>query len=161
MTIKPPTLSEPATKPPPAPPVKVKLSPNAVGLRFLISGLLLFGYFFYYEAIVRVFGSGLNRVFGADAAGAAPKVAALTLLGLLLVGLWWRVIKGDIRFHAPILITYILAIGNAMYGILDNQTSAWLTSLTEGRITSYSPTFVAIVATIVIELVMARFMRGK
>ena len=44
---------------------------------------------------------------------AGPSPWRVTLLGVLLAALWWKVIKADPRFHAPILITYILAVGDA------------------------------------------------
>jgi hypothetical protein len=135
-------------------------SPAAVALRFAASGLLVALYFVFYEQILGLFSTIIITATGEDSL-AGPKVAAVTLLGILLVAIWWRLIKKDIRFHAPILITYILAIGDAMYGILDNHSSEWLSNLTDGRVTSYSPTFIAILATIAIDMALARFIRCK
>ncbi|MFL5341221.1 MAG: hypothetical protein ACJ8F7_13825 [Gemmataceae bacterium] len=143
-------------------------SPGAVALRFLASGLLLAAYFVFHAQIIGAFTSasqGVAKVVSkAEPVGqssALPQVAAVTLLGLLLVVIWWKLIKKDVRFHAPILITYILVIGDVMYGILENHYSEWLSHLTGGQVTSYSPTFIAILATIAIDMVLARFLRGK
>jgi hypothetical protein len=89
--------------------------------------------------------------------------AVLAMSGLiaLLLAVWWRLIAADKRLHAPVLITTILAIGDAAYGILGTHHVPWLASLTGGRVTGYSPTFVAIVVTIAIELVAGRFFHGK
>jgi hypothetical protein len=143
-----------------ASPAQPPRSPAAVTLRFVVSGLLLAVYFAFYAQITGLFASLIEAVTGHESL-AGPKVAAVTLLGILLVAIWWRLIKKDVRFHAPILITYILAIGDAMYGILDNHSSQWLSDVTNGQVTSYSPTFVAILATIAIDMVLARFIRGK
>jgi hypothetical protein len=89
------------------------------------------------------------------------KVVAVTVLSLLLVATWWRTIKTDFRWYAPIFVTYILAVSDAAYGILDNLDSGWLARLTNDHFTSYSPTFVAIIATIIVELALARFTYGK
>jgi len=137
-----------------------KASPVVIALRFLSSALLLALYFSFYPQITDLFASLFQAVAGGESL-AAPKVAAVTVLGILLVAIWWKLIRSDVRFHAPILITYILAVGDAMYGILENHASPWLSQLTHGQVTSYSPTFVAILATIAIDMGLARFIRGK
>jgi hypothetical protein len=145
----------PRARPPPSPG-----SPLAVAARCLASAALLAGYFAAYGPITAGLDWGLTQIAGAPSV-AAPKVIAVTLLGALLVAVWWKVVKSDARFHAPILITYILAVGNATYGILDNHTSPLLDRLTGGLVKEYSPTFVAIIATLAIEAAMARFTFGK
>src|SRR5262245_43402519 len=147
--------------PAPAPAPKPVQSPTAMAARFAVSALLLAGYFIFHAQIINAIAKAIEAVMGLTPSLAAPKVIAVTVLGILLVATWWQVVKSDIRFHAPILITYILAVGDATFGILDNHTSDWLASLTGGRVTTYSPTFVAIIATAAIELVLARFIRGK
>jgi hypothetical protein len=67
----------------------------------------------------------------------------------------------DNRYLAPLLITCILLVGDYFYGILENLRSPLLERLTGGWITSYSPTLVAILAAILLELVLGRFMLGK
>jgi hypothetical protein len=133
----------------------------AVVARFLASAALLAGYFAAYGPILGLFDRALAAVLGATPDPVAGRVIAVTLLGVLLVAVWWKVVKSDPRFHAPILITYILAIGNATYGILENHHSEWLARLTGGQVTEYSPTFVAILATVAIELVLGRLVNGR
>src|SRR5262245_55891286 len=149
MTSKAPTaLDLPAsapTAPPVAPAPPANRFPFAIAARILATGLLLVLYFVFYTQILDLFAAGF-RSLAAATAPAPSRVAAVTMLGLLLAALWWKVIKSDVRFHAPILITYILAVGDATYGILENHTSEWLSALTNGRVTSYSPTFIAILA---------------
>jgi enediyne biosynthesis protein E5 len=156
-TAPPPAPATPA----PAPFAKPVQSPAAVAVRFTVSGLLLAGYFIFHGQITGAIATAFEALAGFAPSVVAPKVIAVTGLGLLLVATWWQVIKRDVRFHAPILITYILAVGDATFGILDSHASSWLASVTGGRVTTYSPTFVAIIATAAIELVLARFIRGK
>jgi enediyne biosynthesis protein E5 len=150
--------SLPPGKPPSSDPGDKAL---AVAIRFVISAVVVIGYFVGYTLILQLFANLFHRLTGTEAGQTLPKVVAVTLLGIILVAIWWKLIKRDVRFHAPILITYILLIGDASYGILENHTSEWLTWLTNGKVTSYSPTFVAMMATMAIDLVMARFLRGK
>jgi hypothetical protein len=92
----------------------------------------------------------------------APRVAGVILLLGALLTVWFKLVWGDKRFQAPLLITCILAIGDAAFSILENHPAPpWLVSLTGGAIMEYSPTFVAIVSTIVAELVLGRFFWGK
>jgi hypothetical protein len=148
----------PAKMPPPEPASEKAV---AAAIRFVLSAVIIIGYFVGYAWFNQQFSDVFHRVTGRNAVLALPKVVAVTLLGIILVGIWWRLIKRDPRFQAPILITYILLIGDASFGILDNHTSEWLSWLTNGKVTSYSPTFVAMMVTVAIDLVMARFMRGK
>ncbi|HLW66369.1 MAG TPA: RnfABCDGE type electron transport complex subunit D [Gemmataceae bacterium] len=152
-----------AASPPPGkmpPPEPAGDKAVAVAVRLLISAVVVICYFVSYSAFTKLFLDAARRIgFVPDLA--VPRVVAVTLLGAILVAIWWKLIKRDVRFHAPILITYILLVADATYGILDNHTSEWLTWLTNGKVTSYSPTFVAMMATVAIDMVMARFMRGK
>jgi hypothetical protein len=67
----------------------------------------------------------------------------------------------DPRYHAPVFITVILIGAHFYYGVLENFTPAWLGALTGGWVTSYSPTFVTILAAIGAELLFGRFAYGK
>jgi len=67
----------------------------------------------------------------------------------------------DNRFLAPILITCILVGALFSHGILELHYSPLLAKTTGGLITNYSPTFVAILAAILIELVLGRLVTGK
>jgi hypothetical protein len=151
----------PGTGSRPGPPKMPSLSPPEVAVRFLVSGLLLGGYFAIHDRLVGGLQQVLGGLLGPQMPPALPAVAGVTLLGALLVAAWWKLVKGDPRFHAPILITYILAVGDANYGILDNLHSEWLSQLTGGRWSEYSPTFVAIIASVVAELALGRFVYGK
>src|SRR2546428_222046 len=62
----------------------------------------------------------------------------------------------DNRFLAPLLITLILALGQLTYSILEPHSSPLLAKLTFGLVTSYSPTFVAILTAIALELILGR-----
>jgi Na+-translocating ferredoxin:NAD+ oxidoreductase RnfD subunit len=153
-----------AASPPPGkmpPPEPAGDKAVAVAIRFVLSAVIIIGYFVGYAWFNQQFADVFHRLTGRYAVLALPKVVAVTFLGVILVAIWWKLIKRDVRFHAPILITYILLVSDASYGILDNHTSEWLIWLTNGKVTSYSPTFVAMMVTVAIDLVMARFMRGK
>jgi hypothetical protein len=148
----------------PGPPA-APLSRPALLARLAVSAALLAAYFaaygFIHDAIEKGLALVTRALLGAEPGPAGPRALAVTLLGVLLAAVWWKLIKADPRFHAPILITYILAIGNATYGVLDNHHSEWLARLTDGRVTDYSPTFVAILAAVALEAVLARFTFGK
>src|SRR5712671_110601 len=72
-----------------------------------------------------------------------------------------RFFSPDNRFLAPILITCILVGALFSHGILEYHSSSLLATLTFGYITRYSPTFVAILAAIAMELVLGRWWLGK
>lgn len=93
---------------------------------------------------------------------AVPRIlAAFVLMGALL-SLWWKLLWKDPRFQGPLLITMILVIGDAAFSILENHPAPpWLVAATGGVLREYSPTFVAIAATILAELVLGRFFWGK
>ncbi len=155
------TGQKPAAGPPgprAVPPPKPSLSPIEIALRFLASGLLIALYFLLLKDLLR---KGLGALLGPEMSLAVPAVAGVTLLGALLVAVWWKLVKADPRFHAPILITYILAVGDAQYGILDNLHSEWLSWLTGDRFSEYPPTFMAIIASVLAELALGRFVYGK
>ena len=67
----------------------------------------------------------------------------------------------DNRFLAPILITCILVAGWRFYGITENLPAPWLSTLTSGQVTTYSPTFVAILVAIGLELLLGKLVTGK
>jgi hypothetical protein len=158
----------PMTGPPaprPGPPAAPPLGRIDLVARLAASAALIAAYFHYYDQLRGSIEKGLavitEATLGAEPGPAGPRALAVTLLGVALAAVWWKLIKADPRFHAPILITYILAVGNATYGILDNLHSDLLYSLTDGRVRDYSPTFVAILAAVALEAVMARLTFGK
>jgi hypothetical protein len=131
-----------------------------LGVRFLASSILFSAYFrFRKEA-----GAWLEVSLESWAGHSSPATARVLLVSLLILGLlitWWRYVASDARWHAPVLITVILAIGDAAYGILEMHHSNWLASLTAGRVDQYNPTLLAIVVTILVELVFGLFYWGK
>jgi hypothetical protein len=158
------TGPKPAASSPPGPrsaPPKVALSSLEIAIRLLLSGLFLSGYFAFHERLLDVVRQVFGGILGPHMPSAFPAVAAVTLLGALLVAVWWQLVRADPRFHAPILITYILAVGDAQYGILDNLHSELLSQLTGGLASEYSPTFVAIIASVLAELALGRFVYRK
>jgi enediyne biosynthesis protein E5 len=73
----------------------------------------------------------------------------------------WRLPIDD-RYLAPILITCILAVGHLEFGILElYPTPAPVSQYTFGLLETYSPTFIAIIAAILMELVLGRLVTGK
>ncbi len=67
----------------------------------------------------------------------------------------------DNRYLAPGLITAILVVGQLTYGIIEVHSSPLLSRLTGGLLSTYSPTFVAILVCIVMELVLGRLFGGR
>src|SRR5437763_12661504 len=72
-----------------------------------------------------------------------------------------RRFRFDNRFLAPILITGILVVGWWKYGIIENYSAPLLKEWTSGWITTYSPTFVAILVAIGLELFLGKLVTGK
>ena len=72
-----------------------------------------------------------------------------------------KVLALDNRYLAPLLITCILIVGDVSYGFIESHSSPLMSRLTFGLLNSYSPTFVAIFASIVLELVIGRIMTGR
>ena len=93
---------------------------------------------------------------------ATIRVIAVTIVLGALLGVWWKQIRRDPRFHAPILITAILALSDASFGILENHPAPpWLVSLSGGLVLEYSPTFATMAITVLAELLVGRFFWGK
>ncbi len=96
---------------------------------------------------------------GVNLAGGRWPIAVLTAALVLT----WRltVARYDKRFHAPMLITLILIFGDASTGFLLSHHSQFLSRLTGGLITAYSPTFLTILTTVLAEMIIGRFYWGK
>jgi len=79
----------------------------------------------------------------------------------------WQLIETHVLkplnpYLAPMLITCILAVGSLEFSILEVfPTPEWLSKITLGLLGSYSPTFVAIIVSILAELVLGRVVTGK
>ncbi len=96
-------------------------------------------------------------------ATAAVRVAVNTVLlvAAAFVFFRWVLRQIDGRYHAPVFITVILVGAQVYYGVLENYSVPWLGTLTGGWITSFSPTFAAILAAIGAEMVLGRLAYGK
>ena len=88
-------------------------------------------------------------------------VNAVLLIAAAVVFFRWSLRQIDGRYHAPVLITVILVGAQVYYGVLENFTVPWLGTLTGGRITSFSPTFLTILAAIGTEWILGRIAYGK
>ncbi|HEV3021254.1 MAG TPA: hypothetical protein VGX76_02260 [Pirellulales bacterium] len=131
------------------------------GLRALVTAGLVAGYYWVREPLGRFVVEAYARTFPSAAAGAldpaTPRIVGVVLLLAALVAVWRRHVVGDPRFHAPLLVTTILAVGDAAFNILENHPAPpWLVAATGGVVMEYSPTFVAILATILAEIVLGR-----
>jgi hypothetical protein len=130
-------------------------------VRLAFSLALVAGYYAFREELIR----WLQDQYAARTGGTVGQhtMGVWLVAGLIvaLVVLWRRLLAKDKRFHAPLLITSILIVGDASFGILENQSSTTLGQLTRGVLTSYSPTFVTIVITVLAEMLLGRFYYGK
>jgi hypothetical protein len=159
------TVLKPAPPAQPGPKPAVKPQPagfsTGTAVRLVVSAALVAVYFTFHAQLIGWLTGLLQTLTSSEPTPATPRVIAVTALFAVLAAVWWKAIKSDPRFHAPILITYILAMGDISFGILENHYSDWLVSLTGGRITTYSPTFVAIVAALALEMALSRFVYDK
>jgi hypothetical protein len=149
---------------PKAPPTTAAAAGGWIGLivRCAITALLVGGYYWIRAPLDEQVGAWYARVTGGPLDAATPRIVGVTLMLAGLIAVWWRLVKSDPRFQGPLLITAILALGDAVFNMLENQKApAWLMEWTGGRITEYSPTFVVIVATTLAELALGRFFWGK
>ncbi len=144
-------------KSPPGP----RTTPTGFAVRAAATALIVAGYYALYDRLLAVLNDLVTRVIGKAPPPETLRVLAVTLLVGSLAAVWWRVIKNDKRFYAPVFITYILAVADATYGVLESHHSEWLAWLTGGRVSSFNPTFAAILATLAAEMVLARFTYGK
>jgi len=131
-------------------------------LKTAATAILVGGYYWVRAPL----GDLLQRAYGSVSGSALDPttVRVISVLALLaaLVAVWRKTVLKDPRFHAPLLVTTILAVGDAAFNILENHPAPpWLVSLTGGAIMEYSPTFVAIVVTVFAEMLLGRFFWGK
>ncbi len=151
-------MTTPAPSAPPANPYRTR---SAFAVRAAISAVLFTAFYFGYPLLVDLVVDRLERLLGTTVEPVYPRMFLVTALCAVLVGVWWKLIGNDQTWYAPLLITYILAMGDVAFGILENHPSPWLEGLTGGMIASYNPTFLAMLATVVADLLLARFYYGK
>jgi hypothetical protein len=141
--------------PPPSPPAcgPSRSWPDLL-IRTVISAAVIGGFYAVRGSLLQWFAGTLDP--------STVRVMAVTIVLGALLGVWWRYIRTEPRFHAPILITAILALSDASFGILENHPAPpWLVSLSGGLILEYTPTFVTMAITVLTEIVVGRFFWGK
>ncbi len=132
------------------------------GWRAVVTALLLGGYYWGRAAVTGPIGQVLTRFTGSPVDPSLPRVVTMIALLGVLLAVWYKLVWKDKRFQAPLLVTAVLAIGDAAFSILENHPAPpWLVQASGGMILEYSPTFVAIVATILAEMVLGKFFWGK
>ena len=130
--------------------------------RCTLTSLLVGGYYWARDQLGRIASEWYSTASGLTIDPTTPKILGVSLLLIALVIVWKNLVFRDPRFHAPLLITSILAIGDAAFNILENHSApAWLVTATHGIVLEYSPTFVAIVITVLAETMLGRFFWGK
>jgi hypothetical protein len=165
--LSPVTLDKPIN--PPAPEGRAADAGQARGprvstdtlVRLLVSAAVVVAYYAFREQVVAWLQKSWESLTGI---ATRPATVGVWLVACLLAGmvlLWRHVLKRDKRFHAPLLVTAVLLLGDAGFGILENHASALLAKLTGGAVSQFSPTFVAIVVTVIAEMLLGRFFYGK
>jgi len=122
------------------------------------------GYYWLQQPLAELVGGGYARATGREleASSRLPQILGVIVVLAGVIVTWWRLLKTDPRFQAPLLVTTILMVGDAAFGILENHTApSWLVELTGHRIETYSPTLATIVVTIVAEMFLGRFFWGR
>ena len=173
MSVTDVTTAPPAPRPPAAPPIKPRLPFRPVAF-FLGSGgaaALLVGQYGFERIVVSWLSTAttLGRpLFSLGGVDVSPLLVLEVLVNFFLfaaaavVFFRWTLRQIDVRYHAPIFITCILAGAHFYYGVLESFTApGWLAALTGGWITVYSPTFLTIAAAIGTELILGRLAYGK
>lgn len=143
-------------------PAKMERSWFGFALRSLTTAVVVGGYYWLRDPLSQFMSGWYARTFGGSLDPSTPRVVGVLLVLAVLVAVWRKLVLCDPRFQAPLLVTTILAVGDAAFNILENHPAPpWLVSLSHGAILEYSPTFVAIVVTLVAEMLLGRFFWGK
>ncbi len=173
MSVTDVTPAPPAPRPPAAPFKKPR--PPFRPVAFFLGGggaaALLIGQYYFERLAIPWLSSiaSLGRpLFSLGGVDVSPLLVLEVLVNFFLfaaaavVFFRWTLRQIDVRYHAPIFITCILAGAHFYYGVLESFTApSWLAALTGGWITVYSPTFLTIAAAIATELVLGRLAYGK
>lgn len=155
--LSPATLDRPAGKPDvvdkPAPPA----APYDTAIRGVVSAALFLAYLQFRVPLVELLQRSVGTALKPETVGVGLVAAVIAAV----VWIWRKTLAKDKRFHAPLLITSILLVGDAAFGILLSHHSEFLKWLTGGKVTTYSPTFVAILTTVTAEMALGRYYHGK
>ncbi len=130
--------------------------------RGAVTVALVAAYHWLHEPLRRGMNSVADRLLGGPLDPSTTNViGVLVMLGILIL-LWRKVVLGDPRFHAPLLATTILLVGDAAFNILETQPApSWLESASGGLIREYSPSIFAVITCLIAECVIGRFFWGK
>jgi hypothetical protein len=130
--------------------------------RGTLTALLVGGYHVLREPLRQAMNSVAERLSGGPLdPSTANLIGVLAILAVLIV-VWKRIVIDDPRFHAPLLATTILLVGDAAFSILETQpVPPWLESLSGGLVHEYSPSIFAVITAIVAESLIGRFFWGK
>lgn len=164
MTPPSPGTLERSVTPPaerPAPPARQASSSLDLPVRLLLTLALAVGYFLYRAEVIGWLQQLYQELTGAATKPTTMGIWVVVALLAALIWLWRRLLAKDKRFHAPLLVTAVLVVGDAGFGILENHFSPALAEWTGGLFTRYSPTFAAILATVLTEMIIGRFWYGK
>jgi hypothetical protein len=133
-------------------------------VRCAVTALLVGGYYWLQQPLAELVGGWYARVTAREleASSRLPQILGVILVLAGVIVTWRRLLKTDPRFQAPLLVTTILMVGDAAFGILESHTApTWLVELTGHRVETYSPTLVVIVVTIIAEMFLGRFFWGR
>jgi hypothetical protein len=133
----------------------------ALVLRLMVTLAVVVAYYAFRHPAVAWLEAAWVRWSGAATRPSTMGVWLVLGVIALLVVLWRRVLAKDKRFFAPLLVTCVLVLGDAGFSILESHASPLLARLTGGALTTYTPTLVAIVTTILAEMLLGRFYYGK
>jgi enediyne biosynthesis protein E5 len=129
--------------------------------RLAVTAAVLLPYIRLRTTIIDWLGESIAKLTGRPVDSMLLGIGLVAVLIVALFFIWRRVLAKDKRFHAPLLITSILIMGDTAFSILENHPSQWLYKMTGGVISTYSPTFVAIITAAVAELLLGRFYYGR
>lgn len=146
-------------------PVPVKCPPltwRDFAPRIAVSLVLFGGYYLAREPLSEWLGTALQRLTGETPGPSTPRVVGVSILIALMLVLWRKVVSREPKLQAPLLITVILALSDASFGVLETHAAPpWLVSLSGGYILDYTPTFITMCVTMLTELALGRFFWGK
>lgn len=136
-------------------------SRTTIGL-LALTVVLITGYYWARDPLGQWMESGYARIFGDTLSPVTLRVVGVMLLLGLLLLVWRKVVFREPRFQAPLLVTFILALSDASFNVLEHHPAPpWLVSLTGGALLEYSPTFITIAVTVLTEMFVGRFYWGK